>query len=328
MLTDPLKILDLEKKYFDKICEIINSDEFINSLKYIENYIIEDYDNIKNLYKINNPLKLAFEKLCSYYIPFKLKSQNPFASPISCDVSFFNKEALFNIDAKTIDEKDNKGDVENIQLSQNQFSFNPRALLLEQNIEKSGLNFKGFPYKGNLKTFEKNYLDNKVYPNLNYLIKCIYSDDEKGNFSIKNLYLTSIMNGHVYKEIYPNSEVIRGFKNYNYYDQHWSGFNKLSKANQKKYSPIKINNFNKSKYIKFIRKLGNKDKEFYLSKTLKDPLDKNYNSAWVKTSKNNKPCFRAIFNGDTGRLKEDFFLNRFDSLNNTWSGIKKIIYPR
>jgi len=317
-------ILDLEKNYQDKIYNILKSDEFLSSLKKLENFIKSNYWEIHEKYLINNPIALPFQKLCAYYLPKYLNAEDPYASPICSDVAFFNKNLLLNIDAKTIDLDGNPGDVSNIQLNSNQFSFKSKPLLKEMNIDNSGFNFRGFDYQGSLNSFVNH--NNVDKPNLTFLIKCIYFDDKKGTFDLDSIYLTNIMNGYVYEKKYHNSNIhpIRGFKTYNYLDSHWSGFTKLNKQLQKKFEPIKLSNFNEKDFHYFERSLDNKKKKFYIHKTLKDPIDVNYNSTWVKTSHSNTKCYRALYNGDNTRLNENFFSQRIDSNNEPWEGIKKI----
>lgn len=62
------EIKDLEKKYMDKIWNVISSDEFISNLKLVEKYIIKNYQFLHENWDEKNKIKVGVERLIRFHI--------------------------------------------------------------------------------------------------------------------------------------------------------------------------------------------------------------------------------------------------------------------
>lgn len=311
-------ILDLEKKYFDFIDSIISSSKFISDLKNIEFSIQSNYSYLSNTWNLKNKLKIPAERLLRYHIIKNDIVCGFYPSPISCDLAVEVKDAILNIDIKTIDVIGNSGDITTIQFEHNQTSFKNKKVL------GSG-NFEGFEIKSNLPTIDP--ITRK--PLLTYLVKIIYSDNGRAfNIFENNEYpfmtITCLPNGEL-SSLFDNN-LFSNAKNYNYFKKNdgdyytpkkialKSLYDNLS-SDKDKYE-LMINNCcipNTWDKIKVVDKLG-----FY---------DNNTKTLWVPVLRGSKPHekiyeLNAVKSPHTCRFDYNQLIERYTSDNISWSGIK------
>jgi len=206
---DVWEIVELEKKYMTKFQEMFFGEKFIKDIKILENEIKENYDFLIKNYTEKNKFQLAAERIVRQYIYMSgiVETINP--SPISSDESFFVNDALINIDVKTTDIVGNSTDVQSgVRISPNQTSIFESGL---RGDSDENINFDGYVFEG-LQPILKN-VNNKIYPNLNYVIDIVYYDD-MSNFDLDHINIYSSPNEKVRK--YLNINVIQGAKTYKY----------------------------------------------------------------------------------------------------------------
>ncbi len=121
------KILDLEKKYFDILFNIFSKQNFHNELRAIMNDINKNWTRIHTLWGKTNVVDLAVERHINYrvYNDPSLKSHilSVYPSVISSDTAFVTKDAVINIDSKTISIGGNSNDWKRQVIGCNQTSF-------------------------------------------------------------------------------------------------------------------------------------------------------------------------------------------------------------
>lgn len=314
-------ILDLEKKYFWKIQELINDPEFFKSLLLSEEQIQVDYYNLKKIWNSKNIFKIPAERLMQYYVHEKFDFiEGYYPSPISSDIGIVTSDAIINIDVKTIDVVGNSGDINTIQFEHNQISFK------NKNLYESGL-FKGFPIKSNIPSIDT-YTG---LPILTYIVKFIYSDD--GNsFSLYRgdgyytISIACIPNGEL-SEIF-DYDLVTNFKDYKYYNS----------TSGEYYTPKKIISE------------SNKPHNFLQCDIFYDIVESNIqiDPSWSKIFVGNRPGYYdpkndvpwvvvrkgnskenyvyylyAVKEGNTARICTDYIRERYDSSGQLWYGYVK-----
>lgn len=314
------RILELEKKYFDQLENIITSKDFLSDLKNIERETKTNYQLLSKIWNVKNKIKIPAERLVRYHIYKTLFNTDEgcsfFPSPVSCDLAVETDDVILNIDVKTDDIQGNRSDIYNTQLEHNQSSFNNKR------IGANG-SFKGLEAMANLKPIDE--YSGKI--NLTYLIKIIYSDDGY-NFEISNdkhnptLTLTCIPNG-ILSELF-DFDLLSNFKTYKYYSEldgeyykeKLIGNNKIfnNTSDEQKYEIIENhvdipNNWVKGKVLS---KIG-----YY------DPDNKVIWLYQLKGNKNKQYYLCAVRCGDSSRYNSSYLKERYDSNGVLWEGIKE-----
>lgn len=314
------RILELEKKYFDQLENIITSKDFLSDLKNIERETKTNYQLLSKIWNVKNKIKIPAERLVRYHIYKTLFNTDEgcsfFPSPVSCDLAVETDDVILNIDVKTDDIQGNRSDIYNTQLEHNQSSFNNKR------IGAKG-SFKGLEAMANLKPIDE--YSGKI--NLTYLIKIIYSDDGY-NFEISNdkhnptLTLTCIPNG-ILSELF-DFDLLSNFKTYKYYSEldgeyykeKLIGNNKIfnNTSDEQKYEIIENhvaipNNWIKGKVLS---KIG-----YY------DPDNKVIWLYQLKGNKNKQYYLCAVRCGDSSRYNSSYLKERYDSNGVLWEGIKE-----
>ncbi|WP_195979960.1 hypothetical protein [Clostridium butyricum] len=302
-------ILDLEKKYFSIISNVLTSNDFVNDLLLIEKEIRENYPKFKDTWDLKNKLKIPAERLVRHHIYTQLNNliTGIYPSPISSDLGIKLQDTVLCIDVKTVDTVGNKVDITSTQVEKNQISF--------QNT-----NHPYITTKSNLESID-HY---SRLPVLTYVVKIIYNDDDY-SFSLSrmqhpSLVLACIPNGEISKLF--NNDIIYNFKTYDYYTekdnpcfkeiivpptcktpQDQNLFVQDYCVNQMNFSEIKVN----------------KSKSAYYDATKR--------VIWWLTSINNKKVIRAVKSGSTARLSNEVLKKRYDSHNNIWDGYIEMPIP-
>lgn len=316
------KILDLEKKYFEYIENIITSQSFIKDLKKIENRIKNQYQYLEAIWDLKNKLKIPAERLLRYYIYKQPNVIGFYPSPVSCDVAVETNDVILNIDVKTIDIVGNSGDITTIQLEHNQCSFKHKNVL-------SNGDFKGFEIKTNLPSIDK-YTKKPI---LTYLLKIVYSDNDK-EFDIfypnnkRKIFpiitLTCLPNGCI-SNLFDN-DLFSNFKNYDYYKSTDGSLYKPKFICSKDYyDNISIEN---EKYL-YIKHQCNIPNDWSRVKILNKCgyYDKVNNNLWITVSRGTKKngwdyYLEAVKSPHTCRFDYTMLKTRYDSKGNKWNGIK------
>ncbi|MCQ2977531.1 MAG: hypothetical protein MJ232_05900 [archaeon] len=306
--TDKMnKILDLEKKYYEKLKEIINSQEFINDLLLIEKEIREKYDKYEKVWKIKNKIKIPAERLVRHHIYTKLHDEikGIFPSPISSDFGVKMEDCILCVDIKTLDTDGNKIDINSTSVEANQLSFDNK----NHKYVKTFSNLDPIDHYSRLDV-------------LTYVIKIIYTDN-KTSFKLSRetsptLVLTCIPNGQL-SELF-DYDIIQNFKTYDYYDEN-------DKQSLKEIEiPSQYSN-RKDEYTETycldtlmcskveIELNSGKKKDAY--------FDAANGVIWWETQCNNKPMIRAVKSGSTARIYNDILKERYDSKNEKWIGYEE-----
>ena len=292
------KILDLEKKYFDIIKNIITSAEFKNDLILIEKEISDNYTKFDELWNLKNKLKVPAERVVRHHLYIKMNNliKGIFPSPLSSDFGVRTEDAVVCIDIKTIDTQGNSGDLKETCVEKNQNSFDN----------------KNYPYihiPANLNAFD----DYSRLPVLTYIIKIIYTDT---GYSFKlsrteypSLVLVCIPNGKISRLFDYN--IVANCKTYDYYTVRNDGEN---------FEPIYLSDaevineqiINEKCQVRGLVRLSEfKKPTFYDSKT---------KTLWWKTSVSNKIAIAPVKSGASVRFSNEILKERYDSDNNKWEG--------
>lgn len=296
------KVLDLEKKYFDKINTMVKSDEFINDLLLIEKEIRENYPEFKDTWNLKNKIKVPAERLIRHYIYMQWHDdiEGVYPSPVSSDLGIKLNDAIVCVDIKTIDTVGNPGDIKSTSTEKNQNSFDNR-------------NYPVFDFRSNLKSID-HYSRRPV---LTFIVKIIYSDDDYSFKLCRELYptiiTTCIPNGEISNLFDYN--IIDNFKTYDYYIEtdgsYWKPY--IIKTTSREATIIKNETDEE-----FVTRRGFIDMSAQINKTAY--YDVNHHCIWWLTSHNNKKAVKAVKSGSSVRYNNEILKNRYDSSNNSWIG--------
>ena len=165
MIEETAEILNLEKKYFEILQEIIFSTDFENSMKELESYIQKNYKEIKSTNVTKNIINTPIERLLRYYCYKKIIPVSPYYHLDGADVCYETNDCLFNIDAKTVNLFSNYADREHLLIEKNQISFknNNKYSFIDSNI-----NFEGFEFTPSLKYKYNNKYTLTFFYKVNY----------------------------------------------------------------------------------------------------------------------------------------------------------------
>ena len=311
------KIVDLEKKYMDKLEAVFTSPDFINDLKRIEHETQVHYTFLTEVWGKKNKIKEASERLVRHHL-YKNFVGSFYSSPVSCDVAIELDDIILNVDIKTIDKVGNSGELSTTQFEHNQTSF------INVPADASG-SFPGFKIKSNLQSIDPN--SNK--PVLTYLIKIAYADDGNGYFSLVNdptvpsLVLTCLPNGQLSNLF--DSDLFSNFKNYKYFTSIDGVYYKPRRIEYSSaFNPLPINDKftmieNKTSIPSTWERIVGETKIGYYdpaTKVLWYVVPRKVNGIWVI-------FLEAVVGGDTARFNDEWLKKRYDSKNSFWLGQRK-----
>jgi len=296
------EILDLEKRYFDLLFKIVNSDSFKTDLLNIEREISDRYHDYANVWNLKNKLKNPAERLVLHHMYTNPLINNKitglYTSAVSSDIGLQTEDVVLCVDVKTNDLIGNRGDHNRITAEKNQISF-------------ANTNY---PLVNTTANLDKNSRYKPHNPILTYVVKIGYADDgtrfnlvksDLGTFTIQ---VACVPNGNLGSLF--NNNILTGFKTYSYKDEVDPNPSFI------KYYPDKDTCIQdlQSRYSL----IPNVDKEAY--------RDISTGKVWVATTKARRHCARIITSGSTARLNTDILTNRLDSTGAPWVGYKTITY--
>lgn len=313
------KILDLEMKYMNVLSSMITSDDFKNDLKKMEESIKNDYTHLIHLWNKKNKIKEASERLVRHHVYQSLDNIIGFYPyPVSSDIALELEDVIINIDIKTIDIQENKGELKSVQFEHNQISFENKPLYDDE--------FVGIKSHASLPTQDE---ETEKYV-LSYLIKIGYFDNGKDTFYLVNekklpsVVLVCIPNGKL--SYLFDRDLVINFKTYKYYSEAENDYFKPKFISKKK----DYNSRCEADKYAFLRRKANipSDWKNIKIKTTRSKrlgfFDKNKEIVWIEYSQDSKSeiYLKAVKSGNTGRLKPEWLRDRFDSCGNKWEGIR------
>lgn len=310
------QILELEKKYMEKLNIMFTSEQFISDLKKIEADTQEYYDLLTEVWGKKNKIKEASERLVRHHLYTNFRgADNFYPFPISCDVALETEDAILNVDVKTIDKIGNASELTTTQFEHNQTSFINKPVLAADP-------FPGFKVKSNLQTMDPR----TGKPIITYLVKIGYADDGNGTFRLINednkpsLVLTCLPSG-ILSNLFDDN-LFSNFKDYVYYDEHdgiyfrpryitsKNEFNTLSTS-------VKYNRIEQTTDIPDCWQRINSDSKIGY-------YDIERNILWYAIPKkklNHWDIYLcAVKYGNTARFNDEWLECRYDSSNNFWCG--------
>lgn len=305
-------ILNLEKKYFSILEDIISSEDFIKDLLLIEKEIRENYPKFKDIWELKNKIKVPAERVIRHYMYMKLKDgiRGIYPSPISSDFGVKMDDCVICIDAKTLDTESNSGDIKATSAEPNQISFDNSR-------------HKYIPTLSNLESID-HY---SRLPVLTFILKIIYTDNNYSFTLARGTYpsmvLACLPNGEL-SDLF-DKDIIQNFKTYDYYTGK-DGDCFLPHFIPKEYDT-------RSKRADYAKKYCIEDKGFIpveiaLERGRKQAYFDSINRCyWWVTSDNNKSVIKALKNGKTMRISNNILEKRFDSSNEPWIGYKEYQLP-
>lgn len=300
-------ILDLEKKYYNLILEVIQSSAFKYDLLLIEKEIKDNYSEFRDIWDLKNKIKVPAERLTRHHIYIQWHSiiRGIYPSPVSSDLGIKTDDAIICIDLKTLDTHSNSGDISSTAVEKNQTSFNNK-------------NYPYIPTISNLKSID-HY---SRLPVLTYVIKIIYTDN---NYSFclsreafPTIVLACIPNGEISRLF--DFNIIDNFKTYHYYNH----------RNGDYYAPIPIkaglSNIEEDAFVEnyCIHESG---RDYAKVQIGNKPafIDLATRVLWWKTSEKNKKVIRAVKSGGSVRFSNQILKERYDSRNEAWLGYQEFI---
>lgn len=322
------EVLDLEKKYFDILWKLFTSNEFKEDLKIIEKEIQKQYSFLQHTWELKNKLKVPAERLTRQYIYKNLAHlvKHIYPSAVSSDIAFITEDAVINIDIKTLDKVGNKGDIYNLQFENNQSSFKNKNLDVDLRYPNSGVKVEC------LLPIEYNYNNEKALPMLTYFFTVVYEDNGKSfklcrDAELNTIHLKCLPNGFI-SPLY-DYDIVNNFKTYTYLETK-HGFTPVYLTDDKDLIDQKVKDFVSS----------NPDYVLINGRTKLGAYNPNqvhpkYNIkgvSWFPVSrqdKQNKAIYHyyleAVYKGNTNRLSNEKLIDRFDSKDLPWKGLRKTI---
>lgn len=295
-------ILELEKKYFNLILNVIQSDTFKNDLLLVEKEIRDNYPEYRDVWDLKNKLKVPAERLTRHHIYTQWHDliKGIYPSPVSSDIGLRTEDAVVCIDLKTLDTHGNSGDISSTAVEKNQTSFDNK-------------NYPYIPTSSNLKSID-HY---SRLPVLTYIVKIIYTDNNYSFCLSRENYptviVTCIPNGQISKLF--DFNIIENFKTYDYYTQRYGDYYASVSI------PKGLSNEEQDKFVEnycLIESERNYAKVMIGSKPAY--LDLATRILWWKTSESNNKVIRAVKSGSSVRFSNDILKERYDSNGNPWEG--------
>lgn len=294
-------ILSLEKKYFQKIKDIILSNDFINDLKLIEKEISDNYTKFDNLWNLKNKIKVPAERVVRHHLYTKLRDiiKGIFPSPLSSDFGIKTDDAIICVDIKTIDTKNNSGDLKSTCVEKNQNSF-------------LNTNYQYIKVPANMNAIE----DYSRLPVLTYIVKIVYHDNNIQFKLSRNTYPTIVI------ACIPNGKLSRLF-DYNIVDN-IKAYDYFSESNDgPQYKPIILPNniLNNQSAIDNLCAQRNLTKIHIVTLNKDAYIDPaNNGTIWWKTTFSKKPVIAPVKSAGSTRYNNDILKERYDENNAPWIG--------
>lgn len=304
-------ILDLEKHYFLRILNVIQSKEFKDDLLLIEKEIRENYSDYDEIWDPKNKIKVPAERLVRHHLYTQLHSyiKEIFPSPVSSDFGIKTNDCILCVDVKTIDVIGNAGDLKSTHVEANQNSFNNK-------------NYPGVKYNSHLNSIE-HY---SRVPVLTFVVKIIYRDDGYSFSLCRSKYPTIVLvcipNGELSKLFDYN--IIDNFKTYTYYNENDGVYYKSIPlpSNYKSLSKV-----DKKSCCDNICISGKGYADLYSQLNKIAYYDAIKGVVWVATTDKKTPCLRPVKGGASVRFNNGALRDRYDSKNLPWEGyIEYTIY--
>lgn len=295
-------ILDLEKKYYTKLRDVILSDSFISDLLLIEKEIRENYSEYDEIWDLKNKLKIPAERLIRHhiYMDWHNEIEGIYPSPVSSDLGIRMKDCVICVDVKTIDIVGNSGDLRSTATEKNQNSF--------QNTD-----YPVFKYKSNLKSID--HYSRK--PVLTFLVKIVYRDNDYSfqlsRIKYPTMVLTCIPNGEL-SPLFGNN-IIENFKTYAYYDEKDGAYYKPFDISGKDPKDLSTKIFTDHE---FISNRGFKDlsDDECIGKIAYYDIKKQ--QLWWLVHSGKKTTISAVKDGSSVRYRNECLKIRYDSQGQRW----------
>ena len=290
-------ILNLEKKYFTELEKIFKSEEFCESLLKIEKWTKENYRLLNSWGKVNK-VQLPCQRIINYHVMNKIQQiVGVYNSAISADIAFETKDAIINIDSKTVSSTGNRGDFESLFFGPNQSSFKHKKIGVSKNKDQ----YPGLPVIFELPSSD--ILTKK--PILTFFLMIKYTDVDN-NFewyskdSEPNIRFMCIPNGDL-SYLFKN-EIISNPKTYAYAKKDNKNNKKVDKTHPLSYS------FQNSIPIRVNTKEG-----FY---------NLNTQETWLETNIKGGKVYKQAISTHSCRIDFLTLKDRYDASGNVWEGIK------
>ena len=318
-------VLDLEKKYFNILWKLFTSAPFTNDLKIIEGEIQKQYTFLQKTWGIKNKLKIPAERITRQYVYRNLSYliNHIYPSPISSDIAFITKDAVINIDIKTLDRVSNSGDISNLQFENNQSSFNNKNLDVDSRYPNSGVKVECLLPK------EFVYGNEPAKPVLTFFFTIVYQDDGFSfslcrDTDLQTIHLKCLPNG--FTSVLFDFDIVDNFKTYTYFEKK-DGFVPVYLTDNANELDEKICEFinNNPNYVLIQGRTK-------LGAYCWQDIHPKYNIKGVswfpvprqdKVNKKIHYYLEAVCKGNTSRVKNDKLTIRYDSTDTEWIGLKK-----
>jgi hypothetical protein len=211
---DEINISNLEQFYYQDLLNEFKTDLTYNqSLLDIENWVQSNYQYF-GAWKNANKVKLAVQRLIANFCYARYQYfEKIYPSPISSDIAFETKDAIINIDSKTVSQSGNSGDFESLFFSPNQASFKHKGFGKALNTSNS---YPGMPIHFAIPPLDP--LTSK--PIFTFFMMYKYLDKNSKfswyrNNNEPNVKFICIPNGDL-SGLFNNDLGIKGAKTYNY----------------------------------------------------------------------------------------------------------------
>lgn len=293
-----IKILDLEKEYFQRLANIFHNSSFAQNMHDMSAWVNANYLYLLSKYSKANKVDIATQRLINFQVMKNLKNIiNVYASPISSDIAYETTDAILLIDSKTNSELKNKNDFyEDFHYGPNQTSFN------HENFGKTN-NFPGIPVHCDLPTIDP--VTSK--PILTFFLITSYYDDIKNQ-----TFFWSKTNPNIRLICLPNGEISHYFKNNivcNAKDYKYFKHNRSGKTVEKTLG--KNHSFPKNA-IKISTGHGPRSNDGYFLPSTKE--------TWIYIKAARKPVYKMPITLHERRTLIDTIEDRYDSNGNLWKG--------
>ena len=321
------KVLDLEKKYFNILWELFTSNEFIHDLKTIEIEIQKQYAYLQHTWELKNKLKIPAERLVRQYIYKELSHliSHIYPSAVSSDIAFITEDAVINLDVKTLDSVGNRGDIFNLQFENNQSSFINKNLDMDSRFPNSGVKVEC------MLPMEYSYDDGDKLPVLTYFLTVVYSDNKRSfklcrEADTPTIFLKCLPNG-IISALF-DFDIVDNFKTYDYLD-HKHGCLPIYLTDDATLLDYEVEKFIRAHSDQFVLIRG-RTKVGAFAFNQVHPKQGTIGISWFPVSRQDKLdkeirryYLEAVNKGNTNRVSNDKLIQRFDSNDNSWYGLKK-----
>lgn len=300
------KIKDLEKYYMNEITKVVESKNFQNDLKKLENYIIDNYDILREHSSEENKIKVGAERLIRYYFYTKFKVVDIYPSPISADMAVELKDVILNIDAKTINMITNAGDDNSIHFQKNQITFDNNPFY-KQTVQ--GYEFGGAAFPSRMVAYHNNK------PVLTFFITINYEDTPSiKEYKLTHMSVCTVPHKDIVKKEYSNS-ILENLKSWGYI-----GTKEAKDKLGIQFKPLPKNKLN-PKWIPFNMKKKDGTPDAWLDPNLDHP-HKDIGGKCVRKIMDGS--YKIVSYGISSRINKKNITDRKDSKGKPWKGYKRI----